>query len=269
MFIYYKTRPPNPFGDHARGGSEWTKSSRVRMMRKSAMWLLAGLSLAAGCCAYIPTPQAGGFASATRSGAACSVRAAAGGVAAALGELQRLRARQLETAGRGRVTMDVETPHVQGVKNGEQWSELVATAAESGQLLVVMFKKDFCRKCVAMKPKFARLAMHNNNRNVMWADVDGVKLGKDLRKQLNLDRVPTFQVWGEGRVLEHFEADTDLATTVSKLQTAVDSYAGDPTTVPSDKVLFMELRERVEGAREVALGLTYNVPGGSSEDSDY
>ena len=248
-----------------------TKSFRVRMMRKSALWLLAGLSLAAGCCAYVPTPQAGGFASATRrSGASCSVRAAAGReVAAALGELRRLRARQLGTAGRGRVTMDVETPHVQGVKNGEQWSELVATAGESGQLLVVMFKKDFCRKCAAMKPKFARLAMHNNDRNVRWADVDGAKLGKDLRKQLNLDRVPTFQVWGEGRVLEHFEADTDLATTVRKLQTAVDSYAGDSTPVPSDKVLFMELRDRVEGAREVALGLTYNVPGGSSEDSDY
>lgn len=180
----------------------------------------------------------------------------------------------LGTVGRGRVTMDTEANHVQIVNNGEQWNEMVATAGESGMLLVALFKKDFCRKCAAMKPKFAKVALRNNDREVMWAEVDGVKLGKDLRKQLNLDKVPTFQVWGKGQVLEHFDADSDLAATVRKLQTVVDSHAGaiDPIEVLPDAALLKDLRRAsktvVHADEGVAFGVAHHVPAGSSEDAE-
>ena len=110
-------------------------------------------------------------------------------------------------------------------------------------LLVVLFKKDFCRKCAAMKPKFAKVALRNIDRQVMWAEVDGVKLGKDLREQLKLEKVPTFQVWGRGQVLEHFEAESDLTATVRMLETVVDRHAGasDPPADLSDASLLEDL----------------------------
>ena len=213
-------------------------------MRRSLCLLAAGLSLAAGSAsAFMPTPQAGGFAGATRRAGVPRPAGAAARVGGASEELRRRRARLLGTVGRGRVTMDTEASHVQSIKNGEQWNEIVAAAGESGMLLVVLFKKDFCRKCAAMKPKFAKVALRNIDRQVMWAEVDGVKLGKDLREQLKLEKVPTFQVWGRGQVLEHFEAESDLTATVRMLETVVDRHAGvsDPPADLSDASLLEDL----------------------------
>ena len=140
--------------------------------------------------------------------------------------------------------MDTDRAYVSAVKSGDQWSEALATASENGSLLVVIFKKDFCRKCAAMKPKFAQLARDYADRDVMWVEVDGIKLGKELREQLKLTKVPSFQVWEHGRVLEHFDADMDLKKTVNLINTLVNKYAGDEDSVPSDSVLSRDLASR-------------------------
>jgi len=105
----------------------------------------------------------------------------------------------VQRAGRARVSMDAEGARVAVVRAEDQWHELVAIAAETGSTLVVFFKKDFCRKCAAMKPKFAKLASEYVESDALWAEVDGVKLGKALRDELGIQRVPSFQIWGQVR----------------------------------------------------------------------
>ena len=80
----------------------------------------------------------------------------------------------VQRAGRARVSMDAEGARVAVVRSEDQWHELVAIAAEIGSTLVVFFKKDFCRKCAAMKPKFAKLASEYVESDALWAEVDGV-----------------------------------------------------------------------------------------------
>ena len=128
------------------------------------------------------------------------------------------------------------------VKAEGQWRELMAVAAESRSTLMVFFKKDFCRKCAAMKPKFAKLSREFEDRDVMWAEVDGVKIGKDLRTELKLSKVPSFQIWSQGRVVEQFEADINLSITVEKLRTLLRACAGKGENIDmSDSRLIQDL----------------------------
>ena len=214
-------------------------------MRKSMMWLLAGLSLAAGASAFVPQLHGGEFAT-NRVRVSCAAAGGAPRVAAPGVQLQRLRARQKSV-----VKMDTERTELTVVQNSDQWKELAANAAESGSVLIVMFKKEFCRKCAAMKPKFAKLARQHAHQDIVWAEVDGVKLGKDLRKELKLEKVPSFQVWGQGRTLEHFDADLDLTKTVSVLEDMVAKYSSDSPREPADKIHLMDLNRAAGGTKSI------------------
>ena len=122
-------------------------------------------------------------------------------------------------AGAGRrltagMRMDVErargAPRVRVVNSPGEWSELLAAGSDSGSMVMVFFKKEFCRKCEAMRPKFAKLSRDLSGLDVQWAEANGVKLDKDLCTQLKLNNVPSFQLWSRGEMLEHFDEEIDL-----------------------------------------------------------
>jgi len=200
-----------------------------------------GLSLALGSSAFMAVPRTGNFVGATRRASNLQAGIQSGSVEATGGSLLNgLRARQwrreVATA-----TMDTEKKNSRVVRSDDQWHELMAATAESGSTLVVLFTKDFCRKCAAMKPKFAKLARAYCGEGVVWAEVDGVKLGKALRTELKLAKVPSFQIWGQGRVLEHFDADMDLSQTVFNISELVDKHSGGAAAVPADNLLLRDL----------------------------
>mmetsp|Transcript_27850 Transcript_27850/g.40979 ORF Transcript_27850/g.40979 Transcript_27850/m.40979 type:complete len:228 (-) Transcript_27850:37-720(-) len=216
-----------------------------------SMLTVIGLSLALGSSAFMAVPRAGNFVGATRRASSLQAAGQSVSVLATGGSLLNgLRARQwrreVATA-----TMDTEHKDVSVVKSDDQWHELMAATAESGSTLVVLFKKDFCRKCAAMKPKFAKLARAYSGRGVVWAEVDGVKLGKALRTELKLAKVPSFQIWGQGRVLEHFDADMDLSQTVLNISELVDKHSGGAGAVPADNLLLRDLN-RFTVAKEMS-----------------
>ena len=200
-----------------------------------------GLSLALGSSAFMAVPRTGNFVGATRRASNLQAGIQSGSVEATGGSLLNgLRARQwrreVATA-----TMDTEKKNSRVVRSDDQWHELMAATAESGSTLVVLFTKDFCRKCAAMKPKFAKLARAYSGLGVVWAEVDGVKLGKALRTELKLAKVPSFQIWGQGRVLEHFDADMDLSQTVFNISELVDKHSGGAGAVPANNLLLRDL----------------------------
>lgn len=219
---------------------------RGRLMLSMSLGVLAGLSLALESSAFITTCQFAGRSH--RRSATCvqgeGIRSGAG-LEAAGALLSTLRARQGVLRGSPTASIGTERTEVSVVKSDDQWHELMAAAAESGSTLVVLFKKDFCRKCAAMKPKFAKLANAYYGRGVIWAEVDGIKLGRELRSELKLVKVPSFQVWGQGRVLEHFDADMDLAKTVSLINVMVEKHSGGAGAVPPESLLLRDLNSRV------------------------
>ena len=151
-------------------------------------------------------------------------------------------------AGAGRrlpagMRMDVErargAPRVRVVNSPGEWSELLAAGSDSGSMVMVFFKKEFCRKCEAMKPKFAKLSRDLSGLDVQWAEANGVKLGKDLCTQLKLNKVPSFQLWSRGEMLEHFDAEIDLTKSVDKIREVLVQHA-DAHEV-SDETLLRDL----------------------------
>ena len=226
------------------------------MLAACLLLLVSGLPLGTGSTnAFVPTTQAR-FKTHMLRGSVCALRGVAPHIASYQGAHSH-RVRQI-TMHRGdeedserMVVIDEEDTErivVTAVKSAGQWNELMAKVADTGSMVVILFSKEYCRKCAAMKPKFAKIARDYSDRDLSWAEVDGVKLGKELRVQLNLSKVPSFQIWRHGKMLETFDADMDLQKTVDVLMNHVDKHAGGRTDIagganelPSNTVLLRDL----------------------------
>ena len=110
-----------------------------------------------------------------------------------------------------------------------------------------------------MKPKFAKLSRDLSGLDVQWAEANGVKLGKDLRTQLKLNKVPSFQLWSRGEMLEHFDAEIDLTKSVDKIREVLVQHA-DAHEV-SDETLLRDLSLASIGVENVQAPGTSAVKG--------
>ena len=185
----------------------------TRMCRALKILAWAALGFAGSAAAFVPAVPPGSW-----LGSLHVVDARRAGAPAQRAGADALRVPH-RGAGAGRrltagMRMDVErargAPRVRVVNSPGEWSELLAAGSDSGSMVMVFFKKEFCRKCEAMRPKFAKLSRDLSGLDVQWAEANGVKLGKELRTQLKLNNVPSFQLWSRGEMLEHFDEEIDL-----------------------------------------------------------
>lgn len=83
----------------------------------------------------------------------------------------------------------------------DELQELISNAGGAGHGVMVLFKKEICRKCAALAPKYERLSRNYADRNIVWVMVNADKLTKAHRAEYNLKSVPALQYFsttGEG-----------------------------------------------------------------------
>lgn len=85
----------------------------------------------------------------------------------------------------------------------DELQDLISSAGGAGYGVMVLFKKEICRKCAALAPKYERLSRNYADRNIVWVMVNADKLTKAHRAEYNLKSVPALQYFsttGEGLV---------------------------------------------------------------------
>ena len=96
--------------------------------------------------------------------------------------------------------------------SNEQLEDVINKASAAGHGTMILFKKEVCRKCAALAPKFQRLPQKYTDRRMIWVMVNADKLDKAQRTKLGLKTVPAIEFWGKnGDRSEHYEALGSIA----------------------------------------------------------
>ena len=89
----------------------------------------------------------------------------------------------------------------------DELHELISNAGAAGHGVMVLFKKEICRKCAALAPKYERLSRNYADRNIVWVMVNADKLTKAHRAEYNLKSVPALQYFSTtGECLIEYQA---------------------------------------------------------------
>jgi thiol-disulfide isomerase/thioredoxin len=89
----------------------------------------------------------------------------------------------------------------------DELQELISNAGGAGHGVMVLFKKEICRKCAALAPKYERLSRNYADRNIVWVMVNADKLTKAHRAEYNLKSVPALQYFSTtGECLIEYQA---------------------------------------------------------------
>eukprot|EP00961_Rhodomonas_salina_P204114 2754274-Rhodomonas_salina.2 len=73
---------------------------------------------------------------------------------------------------------DMFTAQVTKVSTPSGWDEVQRIAEENSLFILAEFRQEFCRKCMAIAPRFRKLPALLAGRSVMVVEVDAMKLGK-------------------------------------------------------------------------------------------
>eukprot|EP00286_Rhodomonas_abbreviata_P023400 CAMPEP_0181308326 /NCGR_PEP_ID=MMETSP1101-20121128/11402_1 /TAXON_ID=46948 /ORGANISM="Rhodomonas abbreviata, Strain Caron Lab Isolate" /LENGTH=283 /DNA_ID=CAMNT_0023414699 /DNA_START=295 /DNA_END=1146 /DNA_ORIENTATION=+ len=136
------------------------------------------------------------------------------------------------------------------VKSKEAWDNINRVAEEKAMILLVEFRQEFCRKCMAMAPRFRKLPVLMSGRNVLFVEVDAMKLGKEVRKELGVKVVPTFHLIHHGEVLDQLVAGKDLTQTILQVVEMVNRYAPSEDS-EDNKGVINRLKSELEGSPAV------------------
>lgn len=104
------------------------------------------------------------------------------------------------------------------LSSAEQLQSALSMAGAAGYGTMILFKKDMCRKCAALSPKFERLPRTYARRATAWVMVNADKLTKEERAEWMLKTVPSIHYVGSGgECLEQFEAVGSIVEVVERI----------------------------------------------------
>jgi len=141
------------------------------------------------------------------------------------------------------------------VSSEEEFDKCIRDAGSTP--VCIMFAAGYCRKCMAMKPKFARIAQGYENNIVflkVFIDKGGVP---EIKKRANVVAVPTFQMWQDGDMVEKYVAGQSLGAVSSAIVKMADKYLD----------CGFSLASKIDGSVTSARAAQYNE-GESDDDVD-
>jgi len=135
-----------------------------------------------------------------------------------------LETRQLsvEESAQEKDTADTLANKVHELETTEEVDGLVQAAGDTP--LVLMFHASWCRKCVALKSKYASLAKGYHERVVfakMNIDVQGAK------ERMRLKTIPSFQVFKSGDMVDQYAAGKSIPGVPKDLARLIDLHLAD------------------------------------------
>ena len=124
------------------------------------------------------------------------------------------------------VMMEDEDLGVPLLTSGEQLQDVINKAGACGHGTMVMFKKEVCRKCAALSPRFQRMPQRNKDRRILWVMINVDKLDKtECTEKWGLKQVPAIDFWGkDGERLERFAALGSVGEVLEHVSKMVATY---------------------------------------------
>ncbi|CAN4118436.1 unnamed protein product [Withania somnifera] len=89
------------------------------------------------------------------------------------------------------------TVEMQPIENVEQLDQILASAKELSQPLIIDWMASWCRKCIYLKPKLEKLSTEFDTK-LKFYYVDVNKVPQTLVKRGNISKMPTIQLWKDG-----------------------------------------------------------------------
>lgn len=182
----------------------------------NSMKFMAGALLTSGVMAFAPPMGGVGASPPTRGGVhALSVRASA---------LSAPAVRRPASLG---LQLQMGVSDMPLLTNHAQIQGLISKVGAKGYGCVVLYKKEVCRKCAALYPKFVRLqkSTRHSERKLVWVMVNADKLDKTVRSQLGLKSVPAVQFYDKmGVCLEHYDAEGTISCVLGEIDELAEKY---------------------------------------------
>ncbi|XP_055807225.1 thioredoxin-like 3-1, chloroplastic [Solanum dulcamara] len=91
------------------------------------------------------------------------------------------------------------TVEMQLIENSEQLDQILASAKELSQPIIIDWMAAWCRKCIYLKPKLEKLAAEFDTKLTFYY-VDVNKVPQTLVKRGNISKMPTIQLWKDGEM---------------------------------------------------------------------
>ncbi|XP_009771570.1 thioredoxin-like 3-1, chloroplastic [Nicotiana tabacum] len=92
-----------------------------------------------------------------------------------------------------------DTVEMQSIENSEQLDQILASANELSQPIIIDWMAAWCRKCIYLKPKLEKLAAEFDTK-LKFYYVDVNKVPQSLVKRGNISKMPTIQLWKDGEM---------------------------------------------------------------------
>mmetsp|Transcript_14361 Transcript_14361/g.22277 ORF Transcript_14361/g.22277 Transcript_14361/m.22277 type:complete len:413 (-) Transcript_14361:855-2093(-) len=115
------------------------------------------------------------------------------------------------------------------VKSDNGFKDLLSYAEQCGATVCIEFRQEFCRKCMAIAPKFRKLPAVYSARGVMFAEVDAVKISPSLRAELGLKVVPKFEIRQHGQIMGEYIAGKNIGMVMHDVIDMIEDH------VPADE----------------------------------
>ncbi len=102
--------------------------------------------------------------------------------------------------------------------------DAMITAAKDTPVLIKFFAP-WCRKCAALKPKYANLARAYGDRVIfIKLDVENKEVKKLIKERAGVNSIPTFQLWKSGKLEEQYVAGNSIPAVPKKLTELIDKH---------------------------------------------
>ncbi|XP_015055761.1 thioredoxin-like 3-1, chloroplastic [Solanum pennellii] len=88
---------------------------------------------------------------------------------------------------------------MQPIESSEQLDQILDSAKELSQPIIIDWMAAWCRKCIYLKPKLEKLAAEFDTK-VKFYYVDVNKVPQTLVKRGNISKMPTIQLWKDGEM---------------------------------------------------------------------
>lgn len=112
-----------------------------------------------------------------------------------------------------------EAGEVKALQDEEEFNEIMAAAGDKP--IIVKFYAEWCRKCIAMRPKFLKLAAAYGEQAV-FVKMDIEKFGELAKNRAGVVAIPTFMVWKEGKPVDKYVAGSVISKVPGEIARMID-----------------------------------------------
>jgi thiol-disulfide isomerase/thioredoxin len=114
--------------------------------------------------------------------------------------------------------------------DSERGQAIVDRVQAQGAMIAMLWTKDFCRKCMAITPKFSKLTKEFKGRNVVFVEMPTGKISKEMRLSYDVKVAPTMTLVGAGGVVEAYIPGKDLSRVPADLQELIAKHVPETET---------------------------------------